>query len=155
MRFGIRLPLSAGLLIAAAGLALFAQASVGAHFVGSVLPGMILLGIGAGIAFNPMLLAAMSDVAPSESGLASGVVNTSFMMGGALGLAILASLAAHRTDDLLAAGAAPLAALNGGYRVAFLLGAGCAAAAALLGGAILRDRPQQAEQRHESLEPEG
>ena len=64
---------------------------------------MILLGIGAGIAFNPVLLAAMSDVEPSEAGLASGVVNTSFMMGGALGLAVLASLAATRTDSLLAA----------------------------------------------------
>ena len=65
---------------------------------------MILLGIGAGIAFNPVLLAAMSDVAPEESGLASGVVNTAFMMGGALGLAVLASLAASRTDSLRAAG---------------------------------------------------
>ena len=61
---------------------------------------MILLGIGAGMAFNPVLLAAMSDVAPEQSGLASGVVNTAFMMGGALGLAVLASLAASRTDSL-------------------------------------------------------
>ena len=76
---------------------------------------MILLGIGAGIAFNPVLLAAMSDVAPEESGLASGVVNTAFMMGGALGLAVLASLAASRTDSLRAAGHGPLAALVGGY----------------------------------------
>ena len=67
-------------------------------------PSMILLGLGAGMAFNPVLLAAMSDVEPSEAGLASGVVNTSFMMGGALGLAILASLAAARTDRLRAAG---------------------------------------------------
>ena len=66
---------------------------------------MILLGLGAGMAFNPVLLAAMSDVEPSEAGLASGVVNTAFMMGGALGLAILASLAASRTDTLLADGA--------------------------------------------------
>ena len=80
---------------------------------------MLLLGLGAGIAFNPVLLAAMSDVAPSESGLASGVVNTSFMMGGALGLAVLASLAAARTDALAAAGAAQPAALNGGYQLAF------------------------------------
>ena len=76
---------------------------------------MILLGFGAGIAFNPVLLAAMSDVAPEESGLASGVVNTAFMMGGALGLAVLASLAASRTDSLLAVGDGQLAALNGGY----------------------------------------
>ena len=58
---------------------------------------MILLGFGAGMALNPLLLAAMSDVAPEESGLASGIVNTSFMMGGALGLAMLASVAASRT----------------------------------------------------------
>ncbi len=99
-----------------------------------VLPGMILLGLGAGLAFNPVLLAAMSDVEPSESGLVSGVVNTSFMMGSALGLAILASLAASRTETLLASGAETLAAVNGGYQVAFIVGAVFAAAGALLAG---------------------
>jgi MFS family permease len=99
---------------------------------------MLLQGFGAGIAFNPLLLAAMSDVAPQESGLASGVVNTAFMMGGALGLAILASLAASRTDSLLTSGDGPLVALNGGYHVAFLVGALFAAAAAVLGGVLLR-----------------
>jgi MFS family permease len=99
---------------------------------------MILLGLGAGTAFNPVLLAAMGDVAPTESGLASGMVNTSFMMGGALGLAVLASLAAARTDGLLASGRDALAALNGGYHVAFALGAVFAAAAALLGALLLR-----------------
>ena len=85
---------------------------------------MILLGFGAGMAFNPVLLAAMSDVAPEESGLASGVVNTSFMMGGALGLAVLASLAASRTDTPASRRAtSALAALNGGYHAAFLVGA--------------------------------
>ncbi|RBL84844.1 MFS transporter, partial [Streptomyces cavourensis] len=97
MRFGIRGPLTTGLLLAALGLALFARAPIDGSFVADVLPGMLLLGLGAGIAFNPMLLAAMSDVEPSQSGLASGVVNTAFMMGGALGLAVLASLAAART----------------------------------------------------------
>ena len=138
MRFGIRAPLAAGLLLAAAGLALFALAPVDGTFVAHVLPGMTLLGLGAGMAFNPVLLAAMSDVAPSESGLASGVVNTSFMMGGALGLAVLASLAAARTDGLLASGAGSLVALNGGYHVAFAIGAIFAAAAALLGAVLLR-----------------
>ncbi|WP_054495735.1 MFS transporter, partial [Achromobacter ruhlandii] len=90
MRFGIRGPLATGLLMAALGLALFARAPVDGAFTADVLPGMLLLGLGAGIAFNPMLLAAMSDVEPSQSGLASGVVNTAFMMGGALGLAVLA-----------------------------------------------------------------
>ena len=138
MRFGIRAPLAAGLLLAAAGLALFALAPVDGTFVAHVLPGMTLLGLGAGMAFNPVLLAAMSDVAPSESGLASGVVNTSFMMGGALGLAVLASLAAARTDGLLASGAGSLVALNAGYHVAFAVGAVFAAAAALLGAVLLR-----------------
>uniref|UniRef100_UPI00258E70F5 MFS transporter n=1 Tax=Achromobacter sp. TaxID=134375 RepID=UPI00258E70F5 len=101
MRFGIRGPLATGLLMAALGLALFARAPVDGGFTADVLPGMLLLGLGAGIAFNPMLLAAMSDVEPSQSGLASGVVNTAFMMGGALGLAVLASLAAARTSALI------------------------------------------------------
>ena len=103
---------------------------------------MILLGIGAGIAFNPVLLAAMSDVAPEESGLASGVVNTAFMMGGALGLAVLASIAASRTDSLRGAGHGALDALVGGYHVAFIVGAVFAAAAATIGAALLRVRQQ-------------
>src|SRR5262249_35634451 len=102
MRYGIRLPLGIGLSLAAAGLLLFARAPVDGNFVMDVLPSMILLGFGAGMAFNPVLLAAMSDVEQSESGLASGVVNTAFMMGGALGLAVLASIAAHRTTNLAA-----------------------------------------------------
>jgi MFS family permease len=138
IRFGIRAPFVAGLSLAAIGLALFARAPVGGTFVFDVLPGMLLLGLGAGIAFNPVLLAAMSDVAPSESGLASGVVNTSFMMGGALGLAVLASLAAARTDAFSAAGVALPAALNAGYQVAFLVGALFAFAACAIGARFLR-----------------
>lgn len=138
MRFGIRGPLALGLLLAAAGLGLFGFAPREGAFLSHVLPGMLLLGLGGGMAFNPVLLAAMSDVAPSESGLASGVVNTAFMMGGSLGLAVLASMAAARTAELTAAGAALPAALHGGYQVAFLLGAFIAAAAALLGATLLR-----------------
>ena len=138
MRFGIRLPLAAGLGTAAVGLLLFARAPVDGSFVVDVLPGMILLGVGAGIAFNPVLLAAMGDVEPSEAGLASGVVNTSFMMGGALGLAVLASLAASRTDTLLEQGESSLVALNGGYQLAFVVGAVFAVAAAAIGGLLLR-----------------
>jgi MFS family permease len=123
MRFGIKPPLATGLGFAALGLLLFARALVDGTFVVDVLPAMILLGLGAGMAFNPVLLAAMSDVEPSEAGLASGVVNTSFMKGGALGLAVLASLAAARTDNLLASGESEVAALTGGYHVAFLVGA--------------------------------
>src|SRR5476649_61430 len=140
MRFGLRLPLAVGLLVAACGLVLFARAPVNGNFVYDVLPGMIMLGFGAGIAFNPMLLAAMSDVDLSESGLASGIVNTSFMMGGALGLAILASLAAAHTEGLAAAGADAAAALNSGYQLAFLLGSIAAATASVLAGALLRTR---------------
>jgi len=142
MRFGFRIPLSFGLLVAAVGLVLFARAPVDGNYVIDVLPSMILLGVGAGMAFNPVLLAAMSDVDPSESGLASGVVNTAFMMGGALGLAVLVSLASSRTDSLRASAHGPLASLNGGYHVAFLVGALFAAAAAVVGGVLLRTRQQ-------------
>jgi EmrB/QacA subfamily drug resistance transporter len=138
MKFGIRAPLAVGLLLAALGLALFARAPVDGNVFIDVLPSMILLGLGAGTAFNPVLLAAMSDVEPSEAGLASGVVNTAFMMGGALGLAILASAAASRTDSMLASGDGRLEALTGGYHVAFLIGAVCALAASALGGLLLR-----------------
>jgi MFS family permease len=138
MRYGIRPPLGVGLGLAAAGLLLFARAPVDGNFVMDVLPSMILLGFGAGMAFNPVLLAAMSDVEPSESGLASGVVNTSFMMGGALGLAVLASIAAHRTTTLAADGADHLSALVGGYHVASIVGAIFAIAAAGIGASLLR-----------------
>ena len=138
MRFGIRVPLAVGLGIAAVGLLLFARAPVDGRFVVDTLPGMLLLGFGAGVAFNPMLLAAMSDVEPGESGLASGVVNTSFMMGGALGLAVLASLAAARSETLAATHVPEAVALNGGYHVAFVFGAVFAALAALVGGLFLR-----------------
>jgi fucose permease len=138
MRFGIRMPLAVGLWMAAIGLALFARAPEGGSFVMDVLPGMTLLGLGAGIAFNPMLLAAMSDVSPSDSGLASGVVNTAFMMGGALGLAVLASLADARTSALLDNHESAVAAINGGYHVAFLIGALFAALAGTIGAVFLR-----------------
>jgi EmrB/QacA subfamily drug resistance transporter len=145
MRFGIRAPLGFGLALAAAGLFLFARAPVDGTFAVDVLPSMILLGLGAGMAFNPVLLAAMNDVTPNEAGLASGIVNTSFMMGGALGLAVLASLAASRTDTLLESGGDQLASLTGGYHLAFLIGAIFALAAAALGAALLRADAPAAE----------
>jgi EmrB/QacA subfamily drug resistance transporter len=138
MRFGIRAPLALGLGLASIGLLLFVRAPVDGDYLTDVLPSMILLGFGAGMAFNPMLLAAMNDVDPSEAGLASGVVNTAFMMGGALGLAILTSVAASRTDSLRGSGDAPLDALVGGYHLAFLVGAIFAIAAATIGGVFLR-----------------
>jgi len=149
MRFGFRKPLATGLLLAAAGLLLFVRAPVDGNFLVDVLPSMILLGFGAGIAFNPVLLAAMSDVEPSESGLASGLVNTSFMMGGALGLAVLASIAASRSHSLRLGGASELSALTGGYHLAFLVGAAFAAVAAVIGGTLLREgQPAAAHEVH-------
>jgi EmrB/QacA subfamily drug resistance transporter len=154
MRFGIRPPLAVGLLLAGLGLALFARAPVDGTFVVDVLPAMLLLGLGAGMAFNPVLLAAMNDVKPEDAGLASGVVNTSFMMGGALGLAVLASLAASRTDTLLASGEGQLAALTGGYHLAFFVGALFAVTAAVLGAVLLRPRPVPTEEGPPRLEPQ-
>ncbi len=138
LRFGIRSSLTVGLSFVALGLLLLARAPVNGTFVADILPCMILLGFGCGISFNPLLLAAMSDVPPDESGLASGVVNTAFMMGGALGLAVLASLAASRTTSLLALGNEHPIALTGGYHAAFLVGAVFAGLAALLSGVFLR-----------------
>jgi len=153
MRFGIKPPMITGLLLMTLALLLFARAPVDGSFVTDLLPSMILLGLGAGIGFNPIFLAAMSDVPQEESGLASGVVNTAFMMGGALGLAVLASLAASRTDSLLASGNGQLDALTGGYHVAFLVGAIFALGATVLGAALLRVRMQAPAQ--EGQQPGG
>jgi MFS family permease len=111
---------------------------VDASFWIDVLPAMIVLGVGVGMAMNPVLIAAMSDVGPAESGLASGIVNTGFMMGGALGLAVLASVAAWKTG-----GETTAVSLNTGYQLAFVIGAVFAALAAGLAVALLRDRPME------------
>jgi EmrB/QacA subfamily drug resistance transporter len=140
MRYGVRGPLAAGLVLAALALLWLARAPVHGSFVVDVLPAMILFGIGGGLAFNPVLMAAMSDVAPQDSGLASGITNTAFMMGGALGLAVIASAAAARTHHLVSAGHGPLSALTGGYHLAFVLGAVLSIAACFVGAAFLRDR---------------
>jgi EmrB/QacA subfamily drug resistance transporter len=138
MRFGNRLPLAVGLALAALGLALLAFSPVDGNFFLHVLPGMTVLGIGCGMALNPILLVAMSEVETGDSGLASGVVNTAFMIGGSLGLAVLASLSAARTESLLTAGAAMPAALHGGYQLSFVFGAIFAGIAALLSAVLLR-----------------
>ncbi len=140
MRYGVRGPLAFGLVIAALALIWFARAPVHGSFVTDVLPAMVLIGIGGGLAFNPVLMAAMSDVEPEHSGLASGITNTAFMMGGALGLAVLASAAAARTQHLAAAGHGTLEALTGGYHLAFAIGAVFAVAGAIVGAAFLRNR---------------
>ncbi len=137
MRFGIQKPLAFGLFLAAIGLALFVRAPLHGNYLLDIFPNMILLGIGGGMAFNPMLLAAMNNVKSEESGLASGLVNTSFMMGGALGLAVLASLAASQTHKILSFGGANLEALNNGYHAAFLIGAFFALLASFIGAIFL------------------
>jgi EmrB/QacA subfamily drug resistance transporter len=132
MRFGNKGPLAIGMLLVAAGLVSFGIAPADGNYWINVLPGMLCLGIGAGMAFNPLLLAATSEVSEDESGLASGVLNTAFMMGGALGLAVLASIAAARSGVLGARGIEQVVALNSGYQIAFLIGAACAFLAAIM-----------------------
>jgi len=105
------------------------------------------------LALNPMLLVAMSDVAPSESGLASGVVNTSFMMGGALGLAVLASLAGARSEGLQAAGATLPEALTGGYHAAFAVGAIFAAVAAVLSALLPKGETTSTTEDNHARQP--
>jgi predicted MFS family arabinose efflux permease len=155
MRFGIKSPIVAGMLLSAASLLLFARAPVDGSYAVDLLPPLMLLALGGGIAFNPMLLAAMGDVDQSEAGLASGVVNTSFMMGGALGLAILASVASSRTDNLVFSGETQLDALNSGYHMAFAVGAVFAIGAAALAGALLRPLPQHPQHAPGGAEPSG
>jgi len=149
LRFGIKRPLALGLTCVAGALLLLARAPVDASFALDVLPGMLLIGLGAGIAFNPMLLAAMSDVEPQDSGLASGIVNTAFMMGGALGLAVLASVASSRTASLRADGHSVAASLTGGYHLAFGVGALFALAAAVI--AVVRLRVAEAPPAAEAV----
>jgi len=151
MRFGIKTPMLVGFSLFVIGLLLYARVPVDGNYFMDVFPGMIVMGFAGGITFNPILLAAMGDVEPTEAGLASGIVNTSFMMGGALGLAILAAAAASRTDSLVASGDSQLDALIGGYHLAFLLGALFAAAAALLAAALLKPQPMQAHAGAEGM----
>ena len=143
MRFGIRTPLLAGFGLMALALVLLARTPVDGNWAIDILPATIAAGIGGGIAFNPLLLAAMSGVSQEQAGLASGVVNTAFMMGGAVGLAVLASLADSRTESLLSDGRDSFAALNSGYHLSFLVGAVFVVVSALLGAALLRvEKPQ-------------
>jgi EmrB/QacA subfamily drug resistance transporter len=122
-RYGVTAPVATGLGLVCVGLLLFARAPMHGGYMLAILPSMLLLGLGGGMALNPLLLAAMGDIAPSESGVASGVVNTAIMMGGALGLAVLTSAAASRTTHLLSSGTPHLPALLAGYHVAYLIGA--------------------------------
>jgi EmrB/QacA subfamily drug resistance transporter len=123
LKYGVRATLVPGMLLMLAGLLLFARTPVHADYLVDVVPALILVGLGAGISLPGLTTMAMSGVEPAEAGLASGLVNTSAQVGGALGLALLATLAAGRTTDELAAGAQPLEALNSGFHLAYLVGA--------------------------------
>jgi MFS family permease len=138
MKYGTKVPFTGGMLLVALGLGLFARVPVDGNFATDVLPGMLILGVGIGMAMNPLLIAAMSDVEPQDAGVASGVVNTSFMMGGALGLAVLASVAASVSGDNPS-----LVALTDGYQAAFVIGTAFALAAAIVAAIFLRQSPQQ------------
>lgn len=131
-RVGPKIPLVGGTLLFVAGLVVFARAPVNGAFVPDILWPMLLLGLGAGVSFMPLFLIATAEVGPSESGLVSGLISTSQMIGGALGLALLAALAAARTSALLSAGEPQVAALNDGYHAAFLLAAFLALVTAVL-----------------------
>jgi EmrB/QacA subfamily drug resistance transporter len=144
MRFGARATLVPGLVLVAAGLAVFQRAPVDASYVRDLLPAMLLLGIGAGLAFPALTSLAMSGATPSESGLASGLFNTTQQVGAALGLAVLATLSATRTADLRASGESTDAALTGGYHLAFAIAAVLVVAALTLAVALLRPEPAPA-----------
>ena len=153
-RFGARATLLPGLVLIAAGLAWFSRAPVHASYATDVLPAMLLMGIGAGAVFPALMTLAMGGVAPSEAGLASGIVNTSLQVGGALGLAVLATLSSTHTKHLLAAGHSTASALTGGYRLAFLIAAGFALAAVAVAATVLqRVRAPEAETGTVEVEP--
>ncbi|HEX8102882.1 MAG TPA: DHA2 family efflux MFS transporter permease subunit [Solirubrobacteraceae bacterium] len=151
-RFGAQRTLLAGLVPLAAGLGLFTQVPVQGDYLTHVFPTMLLIGTGAGVAFPALMGLAMSGATPQDAGLASGLVNTTMQVGGALGLAVLATLAAGRTSDGLAAGATQAAALTDGYRLAFLVAAALVVAA--IGVALTLLRPARSEQRCPAAVPE-
>jgi len=137
-RFGARAVLLAGLALIGSGLALLTRAPVESAYVVDLLPGMLLLGIGGGLSFPALMTLGMSGATPSDSGLASGLLNTTAQVGAALGLAVLATLAASRTDGLLSNGESMASALTGGYRLAFGIGAGLVIAAIVTAVIVLR-----------------
>jgi EmrB/QacA subfamily drug resistance transporter len=147
MGIGPRNALVAGLVFAGAGLLLFTQAPVDGRWVSDVLPVMLLLGAGAGLAFPALMTLAMSGASPSDAGLASGFVNTTVQVGGAIGLAVLATLATERTDGRLADGEPTAAALNSGYHHAYLIGAALVLVAIVVAVSVLRSRSSARAER--------
>jgi EmrB/QacA subfamily drug resistance transporter len=140
-RYGAAATLLPGLVLIAAGLVLFAGVPVDGEYWGDLFPTMVLLGIGAGLSFPALMTLAMSGASPSDAGLASGLINTSVQVGGALGLAVLATLSTTRTESALAGGAARDVALVDGYRLAFWIAAGLVAAAVVVAATQLRSSP--------------
>ena len=153
-RFGARATLLPGLALIAAGLALFARVPVHAGYWVDVFPSMLLLGVGAGLTFPSLMTLAMSGATESDSGLASGVVNMALQVGGALGLAILATLSATRTNHLIESGSSPASALTGGLHLVLLVGVGLVLAALAIAVVVLRsERAEQAAGAEADSEP--
>jgi EmrB/QacA subfamily drug resistance transporter len=144
MRFGSQATLVPALLIIASGMVFFARTPVDGSYATDVLPAMILMGLGTGLAFPSLMMLAMSGATPQDAGLASGLVNTTVQVGGALGLAVLATLSATRTESLAASGHSNVVALTGGYHLAFLIGFALVVAAIVVALAVLRS-PAAAE----------
>ncbi len=136
-RFGARALLPPGLALIALALVLLAIAPVHANYITGLLPSMLLLGTGAGMCFPALMTVAMSGATPSDAGLASGLVNTTAQVGGALGLAVLATLSASHSDRLLAQGGSTAAALTGGYHLAFWIAAGLVVAGIVVSVTVL------------------
>ena len=145
LRYGARATLLPSLLLVAAGLLLFARTPVDGNYVVDLLPPMVLIGIGAGLSFPALMTLAMSGASMEDSGLASGLVSTSAQVGGAIGLAVLATLASERTDGLIASGTSDLEALNSGYHLAYLIGAGLVGIAVVVGLLVMRPEREEAE----------
>ncbi|HEX8073375.1 MAG TPA: MFS transporter, partial [Thermoleophilaceae bacterium] len=146
-RFGARSSLIPGLLLTTAGLLLFTRAPVDGTYATDVLPVMVLLGFGAGISFPALMTLSMSGATDSDAGLASGLVNTSLQVGGALGLAVLATLSTTRSGSLRDAGHSLADALNGGYHLAYLTGTGLVLVAIALALTVLRPERKAARAR--------
>ncbi len=153
LRFGPRNVMLPALVLIAGGLALLARVPVDGSYVVDVLPAMVLLGVGAGLTFPAMMTLAMSGASPEDSGLASGLVNTTQQVGGALGLSILVSVATARTHALAADGQA--AALTGGYHLAFAVAALFVLGALALAAAVLRTAPEREPVAAPLAEPSG
>ena len=153
-RFGPRRVILAGMTLILAGLALFAPVPVDGSFALNVLPSMLLMGVGAGAAFPAIVTLAMSAATPRDAGLASGLVNTTAQVGGALGLAVLATLAADRSDTLLAGGTGTAEALTQGYRLALIVAVALVAAAIAVVLGVLRRDPEPVAPRHGEPAPQ-